>query len=32
MPKRQFMGYSGKMNTKIEKMIDKYVKRVFKSE
>jgi phage gpG-like protein len=30
MPKRQFMGYSAKMNTKIERMIDRYVKKVFK--
>lgn len=30
MPKRQFMGYSRNMNSKIERMIDKYVKLVFK--
>jgi phage gpG-like protein len=30
MPKRQFMGFSAKMNTKIERMIDRYVKKVFK--
>jgi phage gpG-like protein len=32
MPKRQFMGFSAKMNNKIERMIDRYVKKVFKSE
>lgn len=32
MPKRQFMGYSRVMNSRIERMINRTVKKVFRSE